>query len=121
MEIQGFPNYLIYEDGRVYNKKYNNDLKHIINTQGYAYISLYVSKGKKKVLKIHRLVASHYCINENPEKYHQVDHIDRDKLNNHFSNLRWVNQSINNSNRASYKLKPGRKMINRSEYHTKKN
>jgi len=48
MEIQGFNNYLIYEDGTVYNKKYKNYLKHIINKQGYAYICLYVSKGKKK-------------------------------------------------------------------------
>jgi hypothetical protein len=103
MEIEGFKNYLVYEDGKVYNQKYKNYLKHIINKQGYSTISLYVSKGKKKVLKIHRLVATYYCINEKPEEYNQVDHIDRDKLNNHKSNLRWCNSSINNSNRNPFK------------------
>ena len=35
---------------------------------------------------------------DNDHDYTVVDHIDRNKLNNHFLNLRWVTLSINNRN-----------------------
>ncbi len=35
MEIQGYSNYLIYPDGRVYNQKFNRFLKSSINIKGY--------------------------------------------------------------------------------------
>ena len=97
MEIEGYENYLIYNDGRLQNKKTKRFLKQSRNSDGYLMIDLY-NQGFKKCFKIHRLVAKYYCINEKPEEYNTVDHIDRNKINNHYTNLRWCNQLINMQN-----------------------
>ena len=91
MEIEGFENYLIYEDGSVYSKKNKKFLKSY-DTNGYLRVTM--PNDIKK--NIHRLVAEHYI--PNPHNYKEVDHIDRDKTNNSISNLRWVNHSMNQHN-----------------------
>ena len=53
---------------------------------------------RKRVLK-HRLIALQWIDNEDPQNKTQVDHIDRNKLNNHVNNLRWVSHSENMRNR----------------------
>ena len=40
MDIIGYENYLIYNDGRVYNKKYNRFLKQATDHSGYKYVNL---------------------------------------------------------------------------------
>jgi len=100
MEIQGYENYLIYEDRRVYNKKYDRFLKQQINTQGYYIVDLYY-KSIRKHFSIHRLIALHYIIN--PYNYEEVDHIDRNRLNNNINNLRWVDKSMNSLNKIKRK------------------
>jgi hypothetical protein len=47
---------------------------------------------------VHRLVASHFISNPPSLFDIEIDHIDGDKLNNSFTNLRWVNHSTNMSN-----------------------
>ena len=49
---------------------------------------------------IHRLVAETFVQNPRPDIFDCVDHIDRNKENNCASNLRWVNQQLNQLNRA---------------------
>ena len=46
----------------------------------------------------HRILAKHFI--PNPDDLPEVDHIDRDKINNSLDNLRWVNRTENNSNRT---------------------
>ena len=82
--IEGYENYEISDHGNVKNIKSNRMLKLCVDNRGYNRINLYNS-GKKTIQKIHRLVAEAFL--ENPENKKCVDHIDRDKLNNHISNL----------------------------------
>jgi hypothetical protein len=96
MEIVNHENYLIYEDGRVQNKKTKRFLKQ--NPDGWGYLKVDLMYGKRKSYKIHRLVGLHYI--PKVEGKDCLDHIDRDKNNNDVSNLRWVTPSENNYNRG---------------------
>lgn len=101
MEIQDYPNYLIYDDGRVWTgrRKGTNEkfLKPHKNRLGYHKVCL-SRDGKHKMFSVSRLVALHYL--PNPENKPEVDHIDRDKDNNHISNLRWATRQENCDNRG---------------------
>ena len=44
---------------------------------------------------VHRLVADCFIKNPNPDVFNQVNHIDGDKANNHYSNLEWCNNRLN--------------------------
>ena len=107
MEIVGYPNYLIYEDGRVFSKNRNKFMEIDTHKNGYKRIQLWTNKKAYHKL-VHRLVATAYIPNDDNKPC--VDHIDRDTTNNHFSNLRWVthlenqqNLGDNRSNTSGYK------------------
>ncbi len=96
MEIQGYPMYLIYTDGRVWSKKGKGRfLKPAKDRKGYLHVRIYNDEGHK-TKKIHRLVAENLI--PNPDNKPQVDHINRIRDDNRVENLRWVNQSENNLN-----------------------
>ena len=97
MEIEGYPDYLIYEDGRIWTKKQNKFMKHSINDCGYFRVCLFNEKGQK-FFKIHRLLAQHFI--PNPDNKEFVDHIDRNRTNNSLQNLRWVTRTENNINKG---------------------
>jgi len=101
MEVQGFPEYLIYPDGRVYSKERNGwkggFIKHEIMRDGYLRRRL-IKDTKPYRFPVHRLVAQHYI--PNPDNLPEVDHIDRNTLNNDISNLRWVDRTIQNRNKG---------------------
>ena len=84
-----------YHNGKV------NFLKCSILNHGYKYIQVN-RNGKRKNYLIHRLVAIAFITNDN-EDYSVIDHIDRNKLNNNVSNLRWCNQTINGQNTDRYR------------------
>ncbi len=100
MEINGFPNYIIYNDGRIYSKKNNINLKPIRINGGYYSVNL-SNNGKLTYKLIHRLVAEHYI--SNPENLEEVDHIDRDPANFKSTNLRWVSRLENHQNKGKPK------------------
>ena len=101
MEIQGYSNYLIYPDGKVFSKiGKGRFLK--VSDNGWGYHQVILSNhSDKKCYKIHRLVAEHYI--PNPDNLLQVDHIDRVRTNNDISNLRWVTHSENQQNTGTSK------------------
>ena len=66
---------------------------------GYVCVNL---NGRKYLY--HRILARHFI--PNPNNLPQIDHIDRDPLNNSIENLRWVSNSDNNRNRARYRQQP---------------
>tara|TARA_R110002153_G_C12935401_1_gene456616 strand:+ start:39 stop:503 length:465 start_codon:yes stop_codon:yes gene_type:complete len=100
MEVVGYNNYLIYEDGKVQNKKSKRYLKPCDDGAGYLQLNLY-KEGKKKLHKIHRLVGLHYI--PNPDNKICLDHINRNRSDNRIDNLRWASESENQQNRGTSK------------------
>jgi hypothetical protein len=79
---------------------------------GYLRINLTNSIKKNNNCRFHRLLALQYI--PNPDNLPEVDHIDRDKLNNSIDNLRWVDRVINANNKeTSLLLKTEDELIER--------
>ena len=49
----------------------------------------------------HRIIAQQFI--PNPNNLPFIDHVDNNRANNRIENLRWVNRSENNKNRAGYR------------------
>ena len=95
-KIPDFPNYSISQKSEVMFNKTKKFLKPA-NIGGYLSVRLYNSSiPKPKTMKVHRLVAITFLLN--PENKPIVDHIDRNKLNNHVDNLQWATYSENSKN-----------------------
>jgi hypothetical protein len=88
-----FDRYEVRDDGTVYSKITNRELKQVTMKNGYKMVSIYVEPGVRKQFYVHRLVAEKFL--PNPSKLPCVNHIDGDKTNNVSSNLEWVNYGAN--------------------------
>ncbi len=118
--IVGFENYLIYEDGRIYNTKYNKFLKYTLKKEkftcekGYYVVGLTHNK-KRYSKRLHRLLAETFI--PNPNNLPCVDHIDRNTHNNDINNLRWVSYRDNIRNMGVMKNnKLGEKFISQHKF-----
>lgn len=92
--------YMISNYGRV--KSFAREKKgHIlvpkVTSTGYWFVHLASggkpSKIRLKTVGLSRLVATMFV--DNPKDLPEVDHIDNDKSNNHWSNLQWINHDFN--------------------------
>jgi hypothetical protein len=92
LEIQGYTNYLVYDNGDIYSIKRKKFLKHVVNASGYCYVSLCNSNGKQNHY-VHVIVAKHFLPQEGGKNV--VNHKDLNKTNNYASNLEWVTSSEN--------------------------
>lgn len=99
--IEDFIGYKVSNLGKFYSFKNNRwglrkEVKEINSTfldkKGYPYVRFYFN-GVKSIKKAHRLVAIAFV--ENPKNKPDINHIDGDKTNNHFSNLEWVTNPEN--------------------------
>ena len=117
-KIQNFPNYYVSTFGNIKNITTNKLLK-LCNKAGYYHVSL-VNSTSRKSFKIHRLVAIAFI--SNPENKPEVNHKDKNKLNNHIDNLEWATKSENNLHRCKdLKIKTNKnKSINRIDKETNK-
>lgn len=91
-----FSNYLIDEYGNVYSLKRKIFLHQYMDKDGYSYVTI-----KAKHYKTHRLVAEAFI--GNPGNKPCIDHIDRNRQNNFYQNLRWVTPKENSNNENTIK------------------
>ena len=94
-QVENFENYEISTWGNIRNMVTNKTLKNCLKS-GYYHVALINNKIKKS-FKIHRLVALSFILN--PENKTDVNHKDKNKLNNHISNLEWNTRKENNIHR----------------------
>ena len=103
MIYKKYLNYDVYEDGKVYSYYINGFLKGDITKHGYLQYTLYDNKKSFKI-KAHRLVGILFL--KCPKNYKDmvINHIDGNKLNNHYTNLEWVTTLENNIHARKNKL-----------------
>jgi hypothetical protein len=94
--VDKFENYEISSYGNIRNIVTNKSLK-ACNKSGYYNICLNNNKVKKQ-FKLHRLVALTFI--PNPENKSDVNHKDKNKLNNNISNIEWNTRKENNIHRC---------------------
>lgn len=94
-KVAGYEDYFISNIGRVFSKQKNNSAGGFLKpgvSKGYKHVTL-CTNGKRKIEKVHRLVAAAFI--ENMADKPQVNHKDGDKLNNIADNLEWCTASEN--------------------------
>ena len=91
-EIDNYPNYVVYDNGRVQNIKTGRFLHPQFFGNGYLRVGL-SKDGKPKQFLVHRLVAEAFL--PNPDNLPVVNHKDGNPSNNNVSNLEWCTQEYN--------------------------
>jgi hypothetical protein len=87
---ENFSKYAVSNYGKIRITSTKRVLPDFINKEGYNRRVLRPDEGKPYNARIHRMVALLFVSNPNPELYKQVNHIDGNKLNNHYLNLEWT-------------------------------
>lgn len=91
--------YKVSNQAKVWNKITDVEVAQVLTgIPQYKYVNLNLNK-KYKLVRVHRLVAETFI--DNLHNLPMVDHIDRDKMNNCVSNLRWVDSSGNQKNTSN--------------------
>ena len=96
-EIRNYPNYIISNMGKCYNKKTKQFVG--ADCKGYVIVSLCNDDGQQNFY-IHQLVMDHFGPPK-PDGIYEVDHINQQRDDNRIENLRWITKSNNNKNRGS--------------------
>lgn len=90
--IKGFEQYAISESGEIFNRKTNRQLKLQKNSAGYQVIILR-NNNKGYTKNVHRLVYENFIGELNKDL--EINHIDGNKKNNHYSNLEQITHQEN--------------------------
>lgn len=108
LDLKGYV-FTVSSDGRyIFDKWANKTRNQCACKKGYLRVWSPGFIKKRRSFMVHRLVALAWL--ECPEGYDKMDvnHIDANKANNHFSNLEWVTHQENMTHGKKLKLfKPG--------------
>lgn len=97
--IARFPNYAISTAGVIHNIRKNTYKKPRDKHNAKYLVTTITDQAKlysSDSMLTHRLVAATWVNNDDFTKYYLVDHIDGNKTNCHYTNLRWVDHKFNN-------------------------
>lgn len=99
--IEGFTRYKVSNAGKVWDTKHDREVAQVLTgVPQYRYVNVVRDDGERKLKRVHRFVAEAF-VEGRSEQFDVVDHIDRDKFNNHYTNLRWTDNSGNQRNTES--------------------
>ena len=108
VEISEYSGYLVTPHGQIYSKKSRRFLNPSKNNAGYLIIDLHADEydknkdhskytrkraSKRKKFRVHRLVAEHFI--PNPQQYAEVNHKNKNRIDNRIENLEWVSSAQN--------------------------
>jgi hypothetical protein len=115
-DIDGFEGlYQINENGDVFSLVTNRYLKQRFDSKKKYKTASLSKNGKQYYISIHRIVCQLYNYKDNIIGL-QVDHIDGDKYNNNYKNLRWCTPKENLNNPITREKLFKRKKYNRAVY-----
>lgn len=101
-DIEGYEGlYQVSSLGRIRNKHGNILKPQLRERKGHKAFKIKLSMGGSKCFFIHRLVAAAFLNNDGNKP--QIDHINRDSLDNRACNLRWATDKENKQNKSNSK------------------
>lgn len=99
LNIKGV-DYIVSSDGKVFSTKnivrgkYHKEITQRKNQDGYMVVTV-GAKDNRVSKRVHRIIATAFI--PNPDNLPEVDHIDNNKENNNYLNLRWISGFENKS------------------------
>jgi hypothetical protein len=106
-QIEGFSNYDILPDGKIFNFKKGRYMSAKPCRLGYIRVWLTSDEGKRKAFSVHRLVGEIYVSGKSKIK-NEINHKNGDKSDNRAENLEWADRSSNLKHAYKTGLHPSR-------------
>ena len=111
-KLADYPNYRIFTNGDIYSENYKRFLNPHVNHRGYCLVGLH-KDGKRKMFKLHRLLAMLFIPCNKNFSDMQVDHININPIDNRLCNLRWLDANSQMLNRKYKETNTGYPFIAR--------
>lgn len=105
--IARYPRYFVNRNGSVWDSKNNKILPHRHSILLYPTVYLQDQATKQKCLLVHKLVALAWVSNNDYINNNVIDHIDNNKKNCYYKNLRWCSSNLNVTKRQHGNEKNG--------------